>query len=221
MRLSLNALIAAPAAAAALLLAACAGQGVSPATSSFPSSSDLAKKPAPTPNPCTFAQQPWEFGGPCDAVALTATGATVLAKTYEGYSVKAVFPSGAPAGTLLVVRDATGKGDATGKVDGKTFPPFNLYGIVPVLYIKAHNEGAKFQFSATPKITVTATGTFPGTRCYLTKLLSTSDPKTNDTWQTAEDLVAYPSGHTLAFGTAGIPQQVDKGGTIYLAIGCK
>jgi len=226
MRLAPTVLALVPATAAALLLVACGGQGMAPSAAALTSSAGPAKKAAPTPNPCSNTQQPWDFGGACDTVTIVATGpkttgGTASAKAYKGYAVQAVFSTGAPAGTVLVVRDATGNGDATGKVDGKTFPAFTYSGIKPLLYIKAHNQSAAFSFSGVPKITVTSAGTFPGSRCYLTKMLTTSDPATNNTWATSPLLLAVPSGHTLAFGTAGFPQAVPKGGTIYIAIGCK
>jgi hypothetical protein len=213
MRFSPNRFAAFAAAAAALLLAACAGRGMVPSGTAFAPSAPAAKGKA-TPSPCKKTQQPWIFGGACGTVTLATTGGTASMKAYKGYTLKAKFTSGAPNGTVLVVRDATGKGDATGTVGGKAFPQFTYSGLKPLLYLKAHNQGVAFNFSGVPQITVTSATGFPGKTCLLTKMLA------NGTWSTGPLLNGQIKGNTLTFGTIVAQQKVPKNGTIYLAISC-
>jgi hypothetical protein len=230
MRFSSSSLIAASTAVAALLLAACASHGVVPATSSFgPSSvspealSPDAKKP--TPVPCAKPQTPWEFGGACGGVYIKAAGGSASMAAYDGFTIKATFPKASPApsaGEILVVRDATNtKKDITGLVGGKTFPVFNKIGspatlsVKPLLYMKAHNQGSKFTFTATPLVTVTSVKAFPGKKCVLTKMNAS-----NNTWQTLPVVPGTITGHTVVFKSESTLIPIPKNGTIYLAMAC-
>jgi hypothetical protein len=229
MRFSPSSLAVASTAVAALLLAACASHGVVPSTSSFGPSvvspeavSPDAKKP--TPSPCAKAQVPWDFGGACGTVALKAAGGSASMGAYNGFKIKATFAKSNPApkaGELLVVRDATNtKGDVTGKVKGAAFPPFNKAGqpsttVTPLLYMKAHNQGGAFQFTATPVVTVTSVKAFPGKDCILTKM----NPS-NNTWQAAPVVFGKITGNTVVFPAQTTQIPIPANGTIYLAMAC-
>jgi hypothetical protein len=227
MRFSFNSLVAASTAAAALLLAACAGHGVVPATNSFAPSalspdtlSPDAKKP--TPSPCTKKQSPWIFGGACGTVKLASTGGTASMTGYDGFTIKATFASCAKAGTVLMVRDATGKHDAKGTVGGKVFPPFNKIGqpqalvtVTPILYMKVQNLGAAFQFNNVPAITVTSKAAFPGNECVETRM----NP-TNNTWQESPVNLGTISRHSVKFNAIVTIIPFPSHGTIYIGFAC-
>jgi hypothetical protein len=229
MRFSSSSLVVASTAVAALLLAACASHGVVPATSSFGPSvvspdsvSPDAKKP--TPGPCAKVQVPWDFAGACGTVALKAAGGTASMAGYLGFKVKATFPKSNPApkaGEILVVRDATNtKKDIAGLVKGKAFPPFNAAGqpsipVKPILYLKAHNQGGAFQFTATPLVTVTSVKPFPGKNCILTKLIPS-----NNTWQASPVVIGKVTGNMVVFPAQNNQIPIPANGTIYLAMAC-
>jgi hypothetical protein len=227
MRFSFSSLAVASTAAAALLLAACAGHGVVPATNSFAPSalspdalSPDAKRP--TPSPCTKKQSPWIFGGACGTVKLQSTGGTASMTGYDGFTIKATFASGAKAGTVLMVRDATGKGDAKGKVGGKSFPPFNKAGqpqslvtVNPMLYMKVQNLGGAFQFNNVPAITITSKAAFPGNQCIETRM----NP-TNNTWQETPTNPGAIKGHQLKFPAIVTIIPFPQHGTIYIGFAC-
>jgi hypothetical protein len=232
MRLSPHRIVATSTVVAALALAACAGHGVVPAGDSFaPSalSAGAAKTPAPkkTPNPCTkgATQSPWVFGGACAIGALSnKAGTTAKMPTYDAITVQAVFSANnAKPGTELLVRDATGKSDVTGKFAGKLMPAFNTVGsppqtntVSPLVYLKVHNEGAAFQFQGIPQITITVKSPFPkGTVCFLTQMNIS-----NYTWVQNPVLPSSIKGNVITFGTLTNQVSVPKNGTIYIAAAC-
>jgi hypothetical protein len=226
MRFSSNSLVVASTAVAALLLAACAGHGIVPAANSFAPAivSPDAVNPdiKATPSPCSKTQLPWVFGGACGTVKLANTGGTASMPAYDGFTIKAAFASGAPAGTVLMVRDATGKGDAKGKVGGKFFPPFNKAGqpqslvtVTPLLYMKVQNLGRAFQFNNVPAITIANKAAFPGNECIETRM----NP-TNNTWQETPTNPGTISGHSLKFGPIVTIIPFPTHGTIYIGFAC-
>jgi hypothetical protein len=228
MRFSTSNFVAAATAAGALLLAACAGHGVVPAANSFAPSAFSPDAIAPdtkkaTPSPCTKKQTPWVFGGTCATVTLTSTGGTAKMSGYQGFGIQAAFSTGAKAGTVLMVRDAVGKGgDAAGKVKGAFFPHFTKFGlpqslttVTPVLYLKVQNLGAAFNFSSIPAIQVTSKAAYPGNQCVETRM----NP-TNNTWQEYPTNLGKPAGHLVKFPAITQTIQFPKGGTIYIAVAC-
>jgi hypothetical protein len=230
MRFSSSSLVVASTAVAALLLAACASHGVVPSTNSFGPSVVSPEAFSPdaktTPRPCAGPQAPktWHFGGACGGVFIKAAGGSASMPAYDGFTIKATFPEASPApsaGEVLVVRDGTDtKKDITGLVGGKKFPVFNKAGVppttvIPLLYVKAQNVGSAFDFTGTPKLTVTSQKAFPGKLCILTRM----NPS-NNTWQAAPFVSGTITGKTVAFPSEKTLIQVPKNGTIYLAIAC-
>jgi hypothetical protein len=211
------------AAAAALLLAACAGHGMLPsATSVAPpdSTGDTMK----TTSLCKAAQGPWVFKGSCGTVTLAKSGGSGSLAAYQGIKVAAVFSSGTQkAGTILLVRDAQPGTDITGKIGTETFPPFTSWGslnnLKPFLYLKAHNQGGALTFNETPKITITSTSPLPKGKCFLGKM----PPPTSGqkwAWFTKEAAPGYIINGALVFSPFAQPQSMLAQGTLYLGVAC-
>jgi hypothetical protein len=100
---------------------------------------------------------------------------------YKGLTTTVGFPSSdAPPQTPFIVGEGTNLTDITGTYGGVKFP---LFGTIPCLSVKGQTVpcqvGADFlylivinaspttdvRFISTPKVTVTKTGGFPGTKC--------------------------------------------------------
>jgi hypothetical protein len=198
---------------AALAFAACAGNGTVP-SSSLPTTSDMIRSNAPdgTAPPCPLPVG-WTFGGPCDAVPLTKTGGTGSLPAYMGFTLTSVLATNnAKKGTALIFEDATGKGDITGKVNGKKFPL--LKG--SILYLAALNTGKAFAFNATPAITIKSKAKIPGKVCTLNQLA----PKGKGFTWTPTPIKAQPKGKSVIFTSFGVPQNIPVG-AFFLAFSCQ
>jgi hypothetical protein len=229
MRFSPNPIALAATGVAALLLAACAGHGVVPATGSFAPSAlspDTVRpdaKKTPKPTPCAAKQVAWTFAGACGTVAIKATGGTASMAAYEGFTITATFAKTkgpAPVGEILVVRDGTTPSkDIKGLIAGHVFPPFTKAGnpsqaVTPVIYLKAQNVGPAFTFSETPAIKVVSAKPFPGNTCILTLMAS------NYTWPTTKFAPGVITGKSVAFPMEPQPIEIPKDGTLYIAMAC-
>jgi hypothetical protein len=197
---------------AALAFAACAGNSTVP-SSSLPVTADSIRAAAPDAGvPCPLPVG-WVFGGPCDTVPLTTSGGTGSLPTYKGFVLTSVLQSNnAKKGTALVFEDATGKGDITGKVNGKKFPV--LKG--SILYLAALNTGKAFTFNATPAITIKSKAKIPGKSCVLNQLVTKGK---GFAWQ-ATPITAAVKGKSITFGSLPVPQAIPAG-AFFLAFACK
>jgi hypothetical protein len=217
---------------AAALLAACAGHGMVPSTSSFaPQSvgSDIKPTVKATPKPsCKTVQGGWIFGGACGTLTLSTSGGTEKLAPYKGIGVSATFSKGSqPNGTLFIVRDALPGTDITGVVNKQSFPALTKHGNVNLkafLFLKAANKGAAFTFSQTPAIQLTG-GTPPGTDCFLAKLLPPNTPQNMTklwAWGTTNQVPGFvnKAAHTVTFAAFGEPQPFAKNQTVYLGVAC-
>jgi hypothetical protein len=197
---------------AALAFAACAGNGAVP-SSSLPSNATMVRVATPDAGvPCPLPVG-WTFGGPCNTVPLKTTGGSGSLKAYMGFTLSTVLASNnAKKGTALVFEDATGKGDITGKVNGKKFPL--LTGAI--LYLAALNTGAAFTFNATPAITIKSKTAIKAKSCTLNQLT----PKGKGFVWTPTPISAPVKGKTVSFTSLPAPQSIPAG-AFFLAFGCK
>lgn len=200
---------------AALAFAACAGNGAVPsATSSLPTTPDSIRAASPDGTiPCPLPVG-WTFGGPCAAVPLTKSGGTGSIPKYKGWTLTSVLaPNNAKKGTALLFEDATGQGDITGKVNGKSFPV--LKGAI--LYLAALNPKAAFTFQGTPAITIKSAKAIPGKVCTLNQLTAKGK---GFVW-TPTPIQGAPKGKTVSFPTISVIQQPVPQGAFFLGFSCQ
>jgi hypothetical protein len=139
-----------------IALAGCSAAGTSggSAASFVPAQSGaLLAATAPSNALCTAKGAGYVFKGACAETTLNRTGGKLALAAYKGRRLQAVFGknTGAPSYSFAL-HDATGLGDITGKVGGKSFPAFYQYPVV--VYLDAHNAGSSAAvFSSTPKLT--------------------------------------------------------------------
>jgi hypothetical protein len=211
--------------AAAVAFAACSGHGLTPSTS-LPGASMPNDTAGGTPfkavGPCGAQQtKGWLFGGSCFSVALKPPGASGKLTAYKGITIAAVLEkNGAKAGTIILFRDATGKGDIKPIKPSPAFPLYGKKGCAKgqkcsgtaFIYIEGENTGKKFQLDSSPGITVTNAGAYPGKRCILAELLAAG-------W-TPTPLPSTLKGKTLKFASVPAPQQIPAG-AFFLALACE
>ncbi len=197
---------------AALAFAACAGSGTVPSSSSLPTTVDSMRAAAPDATiPCPLPVG-WVFGGPCDAVPLKKSGASGSLPKYKGWTLTSMLASNtAKPHTTIIFEDATGKGDITGKVKGKSFPVLKD----AILYLAALNTGAAFAFNATPGITIKSKTKIPGHVCVLNELL----PKGKGYYWKPEPIQGAPKGHSVIFGSLPASLPVPAG-AFFLGFSC-
>ena len=151
---------------AALAFAACAGNATVP-SSGLPTTSDSIRVAAPDAAPPVRCLG-WVFGGPCDTVPLTKTGATGSLPNYMGFTLTSVLGSNnAKKGTALVFEDATGKGDITGTVKGQAVPQAQERDSIPR---RAEHQQAALASMSTPAITIKSKSKIAGKVCVLNQL---------------------------------------------------
>jgi hypothetical protein len=198
---------------AALAFAACAGNGSVP-SSSLPNTANSMHAAAPngTGAPCPLPVG-WIFGGPCDTVPLTTSGGSGSLKAYMGFTLTATLGgNNAKKGTALIFEDATGKGDITGKVNGKKFPV--LKGAL--LYLAALNTGKEFTFQTTPAIVIKSKTAIKGKLCTLNQLITKGK---GFAWNPTP-IQAKPTGKSVSFGSFPVAETIPAG-PFFLAFGCK
>jgi hypothetical protein len=202
---------------AALAFAACAGNATVP-SSGLPITSDSIRAAAPNAGvPCPLPVG-WVFGGPCDTVPLKKTGGSGSLPNYMGFTLSStLFSNNAKKGTALVFEDATGKGDITGKVNGKPFPKLKN----ALLYLAALNTSAAFIFNATPQITIKSKSKIPGKVCTLNQLAPKSKNSKVLIWSPTP-IIGAPKGKTVVFGSAQPPNgQPIPAGAFFLGFTCQ
>jgi hypothetical protein len=194
--------------AAAVAFAACGGHGLTPSTSIPGGAAPDAiggMTPLKATGPCGLQQtKGWIFGGSCFSVALKPAGGSGKLAAYKGLTIAAVLKSNnAKAGTIVIFRDATGKGDITPIKPSKAFP---LYGKktcekvkgascpgTAFAYIEGVNTGKAFNLNFSPGITVTNTGKYPGKSCGLAELVASGWDLTPLHGTVSGKKLAYPS----------------------------
>jgi hypothetical protein len=199
---------------AALAFAACAGNATVP-SSGLPTTSDSIRVAAPDAAPTCPLQLGWVFGGPCDTVPLTKTGATGSLPNYMGYTLTSVLGSNnAKKGTALVFEDATGKGDITGTVKGQPFPKLKN----AILYLAALNTSKPFTFNVTPAITIKSKSKIAGKVCVLNQLAPPKGKK-GFVWSPTQ-ITGAPKGKTVSFISVQFAQNIPAG-AFFLGFSCK
>jgi hypothetical protein len=132
---------------AALALAACAGHGVVPSTTSggapmvsgFGNTSPLALKTCDTSPP----QYEWIFKGACDEFKLADTGGTFSLDEYENITLKGSIGKNTVKGDVTVaLADAIDKNGDVEKYKSATFPAYKAKGTT-VLYAVANNTSTQ------------------------------------------------------------------------------
>jgi hypothetical protein len=210
--------------AAAVAFAACSGHGLTPSTS-LPGASMSNDTGGATPfkavGPCGAQQtKGWLFGGSCFSVVLKTTGESGTLKAYKGITIAAKLgTNNAKAGTIIIFRDATGKGDIKPIKPSPAFPLYGKKGCAKgascpgtaFVYIEGENSSKAFSLNFTPGITVTNTGKYPGKRCILAELGATG-------WG-ATALNATVTGKKLTFKSLPAPQSIPSG-AFFLALAC-
>jgi hypothetical protein len=159
-------------------LAACASRPLLPVAPAAISQGPVTDSVPGAASKCNIRKF-WYFRGSCVEFNLKP-GPLALAQ-YKGLTTKVVFPpNDAPPQTPFIVGEGTNLTDITGKYGGAKFP---LFGSIPCLNTMGQTvtcpAGADFlyllvlnaspatdvRFNATPGVTVTDTGGFPGTKC--------------------------------------------------------
>jgi hypothetical protein len=206
---------------AAAAMSACASRGVVPSQNFVSSNSAQAMlvdaKATPTPTPCEKTNPPmYYFGGNCVAFTLKETSATTVTlgkySPYQGIKIVTVFSknAGGPSGGIpAVMGDATGKGDITGKVGGKTFKlyadgndclggngkPTKCFGKTFLYAELINNSNYTLTPQTTPGFTITVKSGYPGKTCFPAIY-------SNGLWQPETNLSASPKGTLLVLPSA-------------------
>jgi hypothetical protein len=208
--------------AAAVALAACGGQSLTPSSSLPGSAPNMVAMRPDSAGPCGEKQtKGWLFGGSCFSTALTKTGSSGTLKAYKGITITAQLgTNNLKKTTIILFRDATGKGDITPIPPSKAFPLFGpkacAKGGSPCtgktfIYIEGENTGGTFNLNSSPGIKITNTGKYPGTECLLSELTPTG-------WK-VEPLSGRVSGKTLTFASLPAPQTIPSG-AFFITFAC-
>jgi hypothetical protein len=200
-----------------IALAACGGHDMAPYQIAAPDGGLARVIATPDASACTIKGQAWRFNGACKAQKLSAKTIVVKLARYRGVVVESALSGSTVTGTAanIVIADATGNKDITGK------PPFPLYGPATcyegatcpgttVIYVAIYNPNKQsITFNAPPQITVSA-AKFPGNSCTIAGLgdgywLATgasSTPKMGKVTLELSDLVPLPGNTAGIFAIA-------------------
>jgi hypothetical protein len=141
---------------AAIALAACAGHGALPASSSgfMPTTSNgvgsqmpMSELPMSESPMTTCATSPpqyqWLFKGSCDQFTLKSTGASFSLASYQSITVKGSIGKNTAKGSVkIALVDAIDKNGDIEKYKGKTFPPYKANGTT-IVYASAVNQSTQ------------------------------------------------------------------------------
>ncbi len=185
--------IAALAAAAALV--GCAGAGIDPfGISARPAAARVAMA-----NPCAISNF-YVFHGACVEGRVAASGGSFHLPTYRGLSLTLTFPQNDGGGKpVMLLGDATGRGDITGTYRGKPFPHYpkpcasTCPGTAFVYLVR--QAFTAFVATGPNALTIENAGTFPGHTCFGIGL----GPRG---WQVSPHGSASPKGHHLTLAYA-------------------
>jgi hypothetical protein len=214
---------------AAAALTACGGHGVVPSQSVAPGFSNagaIANAVPDKTSPCAV-QGMYYFHGSCVAFSMNLTKNTLVVlgkyKAYQGLKISTqLSPFVSPPKNVqtvpAVMGDATGKGDITGTVGGKSFPLYkpgsngcvNSQGKVEkcpgkatFVYAELINK-SKYTLKPknTPAFQITDSNGFPGKNLCFPAIL------TSKGWAPNTTLGGKPSGKTLTIQSAPNPGQL-------------
>jgi hypothetical protein len=221
--------------AVSIALMACGGHGMVPSQSLSQNSAvapanELAVDVSPDASPCNVPGL-YYFHGSCASFKLKTTAATTVplgSKTpYKGIKITSTFsamenPPKGVATVPAVLGDATGKGDITGQVKGKSFP---LYGVgkdcvnpqgkaefcpgKPFVYAQLINKSTHtLKPKDTPKFVISDANGYPGKRLCFPAILTSPGPHTVGGWAPNTTLGGQPHGTNLTINSQPNPGQL-------------
>jgi hypothetical protein len=175
-------------AAATAALSACAGNQSMPAFERSQTNGSTFEHPATSPF-CMFPNF-YTFDGSCTQAGLQDAGQTIQLQPYQGFTLSLTLPkNNAPYGSTIVLADATGHDDITGKYKGRPFPlypkPCNAKSCPgkAFLYFEIDfTTNASLDVMGNSSITVVSANGYPGTKGCLFAGLNTKRSKNRLGW---------------------------------------
>jgi len=159
-------------------------------------------------------------------------GTTVALASYHGIALTMVWVPPMPQQpNSFVTGDATGNGDITGTFQGSRFPYYGSVNCIDALYHPITCPGKAFLytiavnttsfgigFHTTPKIEITNTRAYPGTKCRIANLVRV---KKKYLWQLIRMAYATPAGRTLTIRHTTNQLTFSSGGVYFFSYVCQ
>ena len=217
------------AAAFALALAACAGNGAVPSSAPNGASPFAVpdKKPTSPPvnTPCSNLTGTWDFLGSCKRRSLNSAGGVPELKRYGGIAVNLNCGTDATGAVPFLFGDATGNGDITGTLNSAPFPVYGTSCVDPssnpitctgtaVVYLEAINTTTTaVNLTSSPRIDVTDQHGYPGKSCAVAVL------QASGAWMITP-ITGNAKKHALSIKSLPLAVALPPGG-FYLTIACQ